>query len=112
MSEYRLSSASVAIHQPDATLEDLIDVIEGNRYARLSRLAGFVLTLVWGLRRVYIPAIFVLNKIDAISIEELDLLYKVSRSHGHDRLWPNIVASHRFPTPSPSGMLIPPRREV
>lgn len=26
---------------------------------------------------VYIPAIFVLNKIDAISIEELDLLYKV-----------------------------------
>jgi ribosome-interacting GTPase 1 len=28
--------------------------------------------------RVYVPAIFVLNKIDAISIEELDLLYKVS----------------------------------
>jgi ribosome-interacting GTPase 1 len=27
---------------------------------------------------VYIPAIFVLNKIDAISIEELDLLYKVN----------------------------------
>ncbi|KAI5454518.1 GTP-binding protein rbg1 [Naganishia albida] len=60
MSEYRLSSASVAIHQPDATLEDLIDVIEGNR--------------------VYIPAIFVLNKIDAISIEELDLLYKIPHS--------------------------------
>lgn len=30
--------------------------------------------------RVYVPAIFVLNKIDAISIEELDLLYKVSRN--------------------------------
>jgi ribosome-interacting GTPase 1 len=28
--------------------------------------------------RVYVPAIFVLNKIDAISIEELDLLYKAS----------------------------------
>jgi ribosome-interacting GTPase 1 len=27
---------------------------------------------------VYVPAIFVLNKIDAISIEELDLLYKAS----------------------------------
>lgn len=27
---------------------------------------------------VYVPAIYVLNKIDAISIEELDLLYKVS----------------------------------
>jgi ribosome-interacting GTPase 1 len=30
------------------------------------------------LVRVYVPAIFVLNKIDAISIEELDLLYKAS----------------------------------
>lgn len=30
------------------------------------------------MARVYIPAIYVLNKIDAISIEELDLLYKVS----------------------------------
>jgi len=30
--------------------------------------------------RVYIPAIYVLNKIDAISIEELDLLYKIPHS--------------------------------
>jgi ribosome-interacting GTPase 1 len=34
--------------------------------------------LMLTLGRVYVPAIFVLNKIDAISIEELDLLYKVS----------------------------------
>ena len=34
--------------------------------------------VVLTLGRVYVPAIFVLNKIDAISIEELDLLYKVS----------------------------------
>ncbi|RSH92771.1 hypothetical protein EHS25_008217 [Saitozyma podzolica] len=58
LSEYRMSNAAVSIHQPDATIEDFIDVVEGNR--------------------VYVPAIFVLNKIDAISIEELDLLYKAS----------------------------------
>lgn len=28
-------------------------------------------------RRVYIPCIYVLNKIDQISIEELDIIYKV-----------------------------------
>jgi len=38
-------------------MDDLIDVIEGNR--------------------IYVPCIYVLNKIDAISIEELDLLDKV-----------------------------------
>lgn len=41
----------------DSTVDDLIDVIEGNR--------------------VYIPAIYVLNKIDQISIEELDVIYKI-----------------------------------
>jgi ribosome-interacting GTPase 1 len=30
--------------------------------------------------RVYIPCIYVLNKIDAISIEELDLLYRIPNS--------------------------------
>ncbi|KAF8607897.1 developmentally regulated GTP binding protein 1 [Ceratobasidium sp. AG-I] len=60
LSEFRISNADVAIREPDATADDLIDVIEGNR--------------------VYIPAIYVLNKIDAISIEELDLLYKIPNS--------------------------------
>lgn len=41
----------------DATEDDIIDLIEGNR--------------------VYIPAIYVLNKIDQISIEELDIIYKI-----------------------------------
>ncbi len=31
LSEYRMNNASVSIHQPDATIEDLIDVVEGNR---------------------------------------------------------------------------------
>ncbi|KAM6495986.1 P-loop containing nucleoside triphosphate hydrolase protein [Amanita muscaria] len=60
LSEYKISNADVAIRQPNASADDLVDVVEGNR--------------------VYIPAIYVLNKIDAISIEELDLLYKIPHS--------------------------------
>ena len=41
LSEYRISNADVAIRQPNATADDLVDVIEGNR--------------------VYIPAIYVSN---------------------------------------------------
>jgi len=54
--EYRLSNADLHF-RCNASIDDLIDVIEGNR--------------------VYTPCIYVLNKIDAISIEELDLLDKV-----------------------------------
>ena len=50
LSEYRVSNADVVLKN-DATVEDLIDVVEGNR--------------------IYIPCIYVLNKIDQISIEEL-----------------------------------------
>ncbi|PSR71782.1 hypothetical protein PHLCEN_2v12283 [Hermanssonia centrifuga] len=60
LSEYKINNADVAIRQAGITADDLVDVIEGNR--------------------VYIPAIYVLNKIDAISIEELDLLYKIPMS--------------------------------
>ncbi|THH06696.1 hypothetical protein EW145_g3915 [Phellinidium pouzarii] len=60
LSEFKINNADVAIREPGATADDLVDVIEGNR--------------------VYIPAIYVLNKIDAISIEELDLLYKIPNS--------------------------------
>lgn len=59
LSEYRINNAQVSIHEPNATVDDLIDVVEGNR--------------------VYVPMVTVLNKIDAISIQELDLLYKVSQ---------------------------------
>lgn len=48
LGEYRINSADVTLRH-DATAEELIDVIEGNR--------------------VYIPCIYVLNKIDQISIE-------------------------------------------
>lgn len=87
LSEYKMSSASVAIHQPDATLEDLIDVVEGNRK--------------------YIPAVFVLNKIDAISIEELDLLYKVCAVRLQGRWYTRSSRSHRrFRCLCPSGELV------
>ena len=57
MSEYRIISADIAI-RCDATIDDIIDILEAKG-------------------RSYIPVIYALNKIDAISIEELDLLYRI-----------------------------------
>ncbi|KAA6391070.1 MAG: putative GTP-binding protein 128up [Streblomastix strix] len=51
--EYRIRNADFSFHC-DATADDLIDVIEGNR--------------------IYVPCIYVLNKIDQITIEALDVL--------------------------------------
>ncbi|KAJ3351456.1 GTP-binding protein [Allomyces javanicus] len=56
LSEYKIHNADVRFNC-DATVDDLIDVIEGNR--------------------IYIPAIYVLNKIDQLSIEELDIVYRI-----------------------------------
>lgn len=56
MKEYRVSNADIAI-RCDASVDDLIDVIEGNR--------------------IYTPCLYILNKIDSITIEELDLLSQV-----------------------------------
>lgn len=60
MSEYKISSADIAI-RCDATIDDLIDILEAKS-------------------RSYIPVIYVLNKIDSITIEELDLLYRIPNS--------------------------------
>ncbi len=57
MSEYKISSADIAI-RCDATIDDVIDVLEAKS-------------------RSYIPVIYALNKIDSISIEELDLIYRI-----------------------------------
>jgi len=56
LNEYRIHNADVCL-RCDATFDDLIDVVEGNR--------------------VYIRCIYVMNKIDQISMEELDLLDKM-----------------------------------
>ncbi|KAI0238316.1 hypothetical protein LSAT2_011009 [Lamellibrachia satsuma] len=56
LSEYKIHNADISLRY-DASTEDLIDVIEGNR--------------------VYVPCIYLLNKIDQISIEELDIIYKI-----------------------------------
>lgn len=56
LSEYKIHNADVTLKY-DATSDDLIDVIEGNR--------------------IYVPCIYILNKIDQISIEELDIIYKI-----------------------------------
>lgn len=57
MNEYRIASADLAI-RCDATIDDVIDVLEAKS-------------------RQYIPVVYALNKIDAITIEELDLLYRI-----------------------------------
>uniref|UniRef100_A0A8C5P8U0 Developmentally-regulated GTP-binding protein 1 n=1 Tax=Leptobrachium leishanense TaxID=445787 RepID=A0A8C5P8U0_9ANUR len=56
LAEYKIHNADITLRS-DATADDLIDVVEGNR--------------------VYIPCLYVLNKIDQISLEELDVIYKV-----------------------------------
>lgn len=50
--EYRCPNADIVLRE-DATADELIDVIEGNR--------------------VYVPVLYVLNKIDATTMEELEL---------------------------------------
>ena len=54
--EYKISNCEVRFKQ-DNTMDELIDIIEGNR--------------------VYVPCLYVMNKIDAITVEELDIICKV-----------------------------------
>eukprot|EP00485_Elphidium_margaritaceum_P017447 CAMPEP_0202730394 /NCGR_PEP_ID=MMETSP1385-20130828/186615_1 /ASSEMBLY_ACC=CAM_ASM_000861 /TAXON_ID=933848 /ORGANISM="Elphidium margaritaceum" /LENGTH=371 /DNA_ID=CAMNT_0049396667 /DNA_START=1313 /DNA_END=2428 /DNA_ORIENTATION=- len=56
--EYKHNSCELMLRQ-DTTVDELIDVLEGNR--------------------IYIPALYVLNMIDAISIEELDMLARIPK---------------------------------
>lgn len=55
--EYRIHNADIHLRQENTTADELIDVIEGNR--------------------VYIPCLYVLNKVDSITVEELELLDRV-----------------------------------
>ncbi len=57
--EFRISNAVVTI-KGDPTVDEFIDAAEGNRK--------------------YIPAIYVLNKIDRITIDELDIISKIPYS--------------------------------
>lgn len=56
LNEYKIHNADVVIRE-DITADELIDVIEGNR--------------------IYVPCLYVLNKVDAISLEELELLDRI-----------------------------------
>lgn len=53
LKEYKVSCATIILRE-DITVDQFIDVIEGNR--------------------AYIPVLYVFNKMDAITIEELDIL--------------------------------------
>ncbi|KAK9906385.1 hypothetical protein WJX75_000934 [Coccomyxa subellipsoidea] len=55
-SEYRIHNADVTMRD-DCDIDDLVDVIEGSR--------------------VYIPAIYVINKIDQITLEELNVMSRL-----------------------------------
>lgn len=91
MNEYRIASADIAI-RCDATIDDLIDVLEAKS-------------------RSYIPVIYALNKIDAISIEELDLLYRIpnacpiSAEHGWnidelmEQMWEKLTLKRVYTKP-------------
>eukprot|EP00755_Sulcionema_specki_P035302 Sspe_Gene.21652::Locus_8131_Transcript_1_1_Confidence_1.000_Length_1271::g.21652::m.21652 len=54
--EYRMLNVDVCFHE-DCTVDQLVDAIEGNC--------------------VYIPAVYVMNKIDQISIEDLDIIDRI-----------------------------------
>lgn len=56
LGEYKIHNADIILKE-DATVDELIDVIEGNR--------------------VYIPCLYVLNKIDQISMEELKIIDRI-----------------------------------
>lgn len=56
LKEYRIVSCDI-IFRCDASVDELIDVIQGNR--------------------IYMPCLYVLNKIDKLYVEELELLEKV-----------------------------------
>jgi small GTP-binding protein len=56
LAEYRMTSVDVMI-RGDYTVDELVDAVEANR--------------------VYIPAVYVMNKIDQISIEELDVISRI-----------------------------------
>lgn len=56
--EYKIHNANITFRE-DASLEQLIDVIEGNR--------------------VYVPCVYAMNKIDQLTIEELDVIAAIPR---------------------------------
>jgi len=56
LKEYRVNSCDVTF-RCDATMDELIDVVEGNR--------------------IYVPCLYLLNKIDTITMEELDIISRV-----------------------------------
>lgn len=59
LAEYKVSNAELCF-KCNATPDDLIDVIEGNR--------------------TYVPALYVLNKVDQVTVDELNLLSRLPHS--------------------------------
>ncbi|KRX07410.1 TGS-like protein [Pseudocohnilembus persalinus] len=57
---YKIHNAQISIRDDDVTIDDIIDTIEGNRK--------------------YVPCIYIYNKIDVLSIEEVDEIAREPRT--------------------------------
>mmetsp|Transcript_22167 Transcript_22167/g.55907 ORF Transcript_22167/g.55907 Transcript_22167/m.55907 type:complete len:381 (-) Transcript_22167:102-1244(-) len=62
LNEYKIHHAEITLRE-DCTVDELIDIVES--------------TDKIGMMRVYIPAVYVCNMIDKISIEELDIIDRI-----------------------------------
>jgi len=71
LAEYKLASVDVVI-RGDYTVDQLVDVLESGAHNVSSSDAT-----MRGSRIVYVPAIYVMNKIDSITIEELDIIARM-----------------------------------
>lgn len=87
--EYKVNSAEVKINSGD--IDDLIDVLEGNR--------------------IYCPAFYVVNKVDAITLPELEILCRLKHvvpissakswglEHLKDQIWKYLDLVRIYPKP-------------
>ena len=62
LSSYKVVSANVVCREPGATVDDLIDVVESK---------------MGGMKRIYLPAVIVCNKVDGITMEDLDVIAEI-----------------------------------
>lgn len=94
LSEYKINNADIAIREPNATADDLVDVIEGNRCVVATFFS--VRSLMVYIAYTYQPYMY---SIRSVAI----LLYSVHHSLGQDRR--NLNRGARFTvrfTPSPA----------
>ena len=84
MKEYKIHNADVVLNE-DSSVDDLIDVIEGNRVYipaiyvlnKIDQVSFFIFPIFSNLWLKFFDNLFLLNLKIKISIEELEIIYKV-----------------------------------